>query len=127
MKPLLLIALGGGIGAVTRYKLGGWVVHLAPGWRFPIGTFTINVLGSLVAGILAGLIEKHGLFSEDTRLFLFAGVLGGFTTFSAFGMDTVTLYRRGEMGIAAGYAVLSVLCGIAVLALGFSAVRWVSR
>lgn len=127
MKALLLVGLGGGLGAVARYKLGGWVLHQTSDWRFPFSTFVVNVGGCLVAGVLAGLAEKHGLFTEEWRLFLFTGLLGGFTTFSAFGLETVTLLRRGDSGIAAGYVGLSLLCGTLALWLGMKAVFLASR
>ena len=78
----------------------------------------MNVLGCLVAGVLAALAERHHLLSPDVRLFLFTGILGGFTTFSAFGLETVHLLKRGEVGVAAAYAALSVAVGVAALALG---------
>lgn len=122
MQQILLVAMGGALGAVGRYKLSGFVLHRMPDWQFPLGTFLVNVLGCLVAGILAGLIERQEWFSADTRLFLFTGVLGGFTTFSAFGVDTVFLLKRGHVAVALSYVVLSVLCGLIALWLGMSAV-----
>ena len=123
MKQVLLIGLGGCIGSVARYTLGGWVLHHhAEDWRFPAGTFVVNVLGCLVAGILAGLVERHNLFSPDTRLLLFTGFLGGFTTFSAFGVETVFLLRRGEVWVALAYVLSSVACGTALLWLGMAVI-----
>ena len=118
MKQVLLVGLGGCVGAIARYKLGGWVLHHAVDWRFPLGTFTVNVLGCFVAGILSGLIERHHVLSPDTRLFLFTGLLGGFTTFSAFGVETVFLLRRGETWIAFCYVVLSIIVGLGLLWVG---------
>jgi CrcB protein len=116
MKQILLVGFGGGMGALARYKLGGWILHHhAQDWRFPAGTFVVNVLGCLVAGVLCGIIERHHLFSPDTRLLLFTGLLGGFTTFSAFGVETTFLLRRGEWWVALAYVLASVACGIAVL------------
>ncbi len=123
---MLLVALGGALGAASRYLLGSGIAHLSGNAKFPLGTFAVNVLGCLCAGVLAGLAEKFGGFAEETRLFLFAGVLGGFTTFSAFGLETVILLRDGAIGIAAGYVVSSVLCGLAALAAGWATVRWVT-
>lgn len=122
MKQILLVGLGGCIGAISRYKLGGWVLHHYVDWRFPLGTFIVNVLGCLVAGILAGLVERRDLFSADTRLLLFTGFLGGFTTFSAFGIETIFLLRRGETWIALGYVLGSVLCGLLVLWVAMAAI-----
>lgn len=118
MKAIALVALGGALGSVARYKLSGLVLHHTIDWRFPAGTFTVNVLGCLVAGVLAGLAEKHDLLSADTRIFLFTGLLGGFTTFSAFGLETLFLLKRGEIGIAAANVVISVLAGLFALWLG---------
>ena len=118
MKGILLVALGGAIGSVARYKISGYVLHHTIDWRFPAGTFAVNVLGCLAAGVLAGLAEKHDLFSADARLLLFTGLLGGFTTFSAFGLETMHLMRRGDFAIAGANVVLSVIAGLAALALG---------
>lgn len=118
MKGILIVALGGAIGSVARYKLSGYVLHHTIDWRFPAGTFVVNVAGCLVAGILAGLAEKHHVLSADTRLLLFTGVLGGFTTFSAFGLETMFLLKRGEVLVAGANVVLSVVAGLAALWLG---------
>lgn len=120
MKGLLLVALGGAIGSVARYKLSGLVLHHTIDWRFPAGTFAVNVLGCLVAGILMAIAEKGDFFTPDIRLFLFTGLLGGFTTFSAFGVETVHLLRRGELNVALSYAFLSVLAGVVALYLAFA-------
>lgn len=118
MKGILLVALGGAIGSVARYKLSGYVLQHTIDWRFPAGTFAVNVAGCLVAGILAGLAEKHHLLSPDARLLLFTGVLGGFTTFSAFGLETMFLLKRGEVLVAGANVVLSVVAGLLALWLG---------
>lgn len=115
MWKIFLVGLGGCLGSIARYKLGGLILHHTTDWRFPLGTFVVNVLGCLVAGLVAGLVERQDLFSADTRIFLFAGVLGGFTTFSAFGVDTVFLLRRGETALALVYVAASVACGLATL------------
>lgn len=119
MKAILLVGLGGMIGSVARYKAGGWLLHQTLLERFPWSTFAVNVAGCLAAGVLAGLVEKHDLFAADTRVFLFTGLLGGFTTFSAFGLDAIYLVRRGELMTAVSYAGLSVIVGIAAVWLGF--------
>ena len=115
---MLLVALGGAIGSVARYKLSGLVLHHTIDWRFPAGTFAVNVIGCLVAGVLAGLAEKHDLISPDARLLLFTGLLGGFTTFSAFGLETMHLLKRGDVAIASANIVLSVIAGLVALWLG---------
>jgi fluoride exporter len=123
MKQILLVGLGGCIGSIGRYKLGGWILHHhSLEWRFPLSTFTVNVLGCLVAGLLAGLVERHDMFSAETRSLLFTGFLGGFTTYSAFGIETVFLLRRGELWVALGYAFASLVCGIALLWAGMGVI-----
>ena len=112
MKGILLVGLGGFIGSVARYKLGGLVLHLSAQERFPYSTFAVNLLGCLAIGLLAGLTERYELFGPGTRLFLFTGLLGGFTTFSAFGLDALLLLRRSEFLVAALYAGASVVLGI---------------
>lgn len=115
MKQVLIVGLGGFIGSIGRYKLGGMILHHSASWRFPLSTFAVNVIGCFVIGALAAMAEHRDFFSADTRLFLLTGVLGGFTTFSAFGYEGVFLIRRGDVGIALAYASLSVLCGLAAV------------
>jgi CrcB protein len=119
MKGILLVGLGGFAGSVARYKLGGLVLHLTAQERFPWSTFAINVAGCLVAGALAGLAEDYELFGPDTRLLVFTGLLGGFTTFSAFGLDALFLLRRGEIATALLYAGGSVVVGLAAAWVGW--------
>lgn len=115
MRALLLVALGGALGSVLRYKVGALVLHQSGAAPFPYGTFTVNVAGCLIAGLLAGLGEHFNFLTAEVRLFLFTGFLGGFTTFSAFGVETIALIERGEWTIAASYVLLSVACGLAAL------------
>jgi CrcB protein len=119
VKEFLLVAVGGAVGSVGRHLLSGWTLHHTVEWRFPLGTFLVNAIGCLAVGALGGLVVKHDLFSADARLFLFAGLAGGFTTFSAFGLETFYLLRRHEILLAAGYAISSVVAGILILWLGF--------
>jgi fluoride exporter len=115
---LLLVAAGGAAGSVARYMLSLWTMQAAGMPRFPLGTFAVNVLGCLLAGVLAGLAARQAWLEADTRLLLMVGVLGGFTTFSAFGIETAQLLRRGEWLLAGGYVAGSVLLGIAAVLLG---------
>lgn len=124
---ILLVGLGGFAGAIARYLLGGWVLHHTLSAKFPWGTFTVNLLGCLVIGLLSGLAEKFDWLSPSLRLFLLTGLLGGFTTFSAFGLETVFLLRRGEVLLAAAYAAASVLLCIAAVWLGLRAVDVMMR
>jgi CrcB protein len=115
----MLVALGGAIGSVARYLLSGWALHHTLYWRFPSGTFLVNVIGCFVVGVLGGLVVKYNFFSAEVRVFLFAGLAGGFTTFSAFGLETFYLLRRHEVLVAAGYIVSSVVVGLLALWIGF--------
>lgn len=100
MKQLMLVGLGGALGAVAGWKLSGAVLHQTVDWRFPLSTFVVNVAGCAIAGVLAGLVTKLDLFAAETRLFLFTGLLGGFTTFSAFGVEIVYRPSFALEGIA---------------------------
>jgi CrcB protein len=116
---MLLVALGGALGSVARFKLSGWVLHQTPNWRFPAGTLAVNLIGCFIAGLLAGMAAKQDIFTADARLFLFTGLLGGFTTFSAFGLETLLLLKRGEAGVAITNVVISVVVGLLVAWLGY--------
>jgi CrcB protein len=119
LRQMLIVALGGAVGSVARYRLSGWVLHHAIDWRFPLGTFVVNVLGCLCVGLLAGLAVKEDFFSADARLLLFTGLMGGFTTFSAFGLETFYLLRRGEYLVAGSNMVLSMALGMLALFAGY--------
>jgi len=112
MEKLWWAGAGGFIGSMLRYALGGWIARLRSGWNFPIETLVINVAGCLVIGALAGLAESRGVFTGATRVFLFIGVLGGFTTFSAFGYETFQLLRDGQWLPASCSVALQVVLGI---------------
>ena len=120
---ILLVGLGGFAGAVARYLLGGWVLHHSLSAKFPWSTFAVNLLGCLIIGLLSGLAERLDWFSPSMRLLLLTGLLGGFTTFSAFGLETVHLLRRGEMWIAGAYVLASVLACIFAVWLGMKGVE----
>lgn len=119
MKELLLVGAGGFLGSVARYLVADAVGRAASHGRFPLGTFAVNLAGCLAAGILAGLVVRNGYFSLQTRLFLFTGLLGGFTTFSAFGLETMSLLRRGDWLVAGAYAIGSLVLGLAAVWIGF--------
>lgn len=127
MTNFLLVGFGGFIGSVFRYALGAYLLPLTAEQKFPYSTFAVNVVGCLIVGILAGLAEKHQLFGPGARLFLFTGLLGGFTTFSAFGLETLFLLRRGDAGVAALYVVASVLLGLLAVWVGFKGVYLFSQ
>jgi CrcB protein len=119
MAKLLLVAAGGFIGSVLRYVMSGLVQDWSRRDDFPVGTLSVNVAGCLVIGLLAELAEARGAFSPEARAFLFVGVLGGFTTYSSFGNETVNLWRDGE-------GLLALLNVGAHLVLGLGAV-WLGR
>ena len=115
---LLLIAVGGALGSVGRYLLSAWVVRLTTPY-FPYGTVAVNVLGSAIFGVLVGLAQHRVPLSADLRAFLLVGILGGFTTFSTFAFDSMTLLREGQIGLALINMAGQVAVGVAALYAGF--------
>lgn len=116
----LLVGVGGGLGAMTRHAVNELVQRWAMGLGFPAGIFLINVLGSGIIGLLAGLIASHQLpMSTDTRTFVFVGILGGFTTFSSFSLDTLTLIKGGQFGLAVFNVVGQVGLSLVAVLLGY--------
>jgi len=123
MTNLLLIALGGAIGASLRHLSGSAVMRLA-GPAFPYGTLFVNVFGSLIMGLfIAWIVKRAGGSSNELRLFFATGVLGGFTTFSAFSLDVANLIESGQMGSAFAYVLASVLICVAAVFIGL----WIGR
>lgn len=120
MEKLLLVGFGGFIGAIARYKLSELAMSFWDDWRFPLGTFSVNVVGCLIAGVLVGFAMRYGDYSLETRLFLFTGLLGGFTTFSAFGVEIVYMLRQGMFSYALTYVIVSVVCSTAALGFGIA-------
>lgn len=118
----LIVFLGGGIGAAIRHGMNIGVGR-ALGTGFPYGTLIINVTGSFVMGLIAGYFALKGDASQNWRLFLTTGILGGYTTFSAFSLDAALLYERGEVGAAGIYVLSSVVLSIAGLFAGLAIVR----
>jgi CrcB protein len=117
-----IVFLGGGLGAALRHGVNLTALRLT-GTGFPYGTLFVNVVGSLAMGLLAGYFAFRGDASQHWRLFLTTGILGGFTTFSAFSLDAALLYERGAVGLAALYVLSSVLLSIAGLFAGLYLVR----
>ncbi len=118
----LIVFLGGGMGAALRHGINIAVARLA-GTAFPYATLLINISGSLVMGLVAGYFAFRSGGPQHLRLFLTTGILGGYTTFSAFSLDAVLLYERGEIGAAAAYVVGSVVLSILGLMIGLALVR----
>ncbi|MBU1175555.1 MAG: fluoride efflux transporter CrcB [Alphaproteobacteria bacterium] len=123
MQAYLLVGLGGGVGAMCRYGFGVMVGRLHSG-LFPLGTFGVNVIGSLLMGLLIGFLARTTPeWQPEARLLLATGLLGGFTTFSAFSLDVVTLIERGSLITAALYAVASMILAVLALFIGM----WLTR
>ena len=118
MLTLALVGFGGRIGASSRYAAGRWVNDMAGNPAFPYGTLAVNVIGCLLIGVLAGLVATRNIIGVDTRAFLIVGVLGGFTTYSAFGLETVELIRRGEFFVGLSNVVLQITLGLAAVWVG---------
>lgn len=119
MTNILLVGIGGFIGSVTRYLVSGYVQQATKSIGFPFGTLAVNLLGCFIIGFLAQLVETRGMLTNESRLFIFVGILGGFTTFSSFGNETLNLARDGQM--------MSVLANIgANVVIGLFAV-WLGR
>jgi fluoride exporter len=120
------VALGGAIGALLRYQTGRGLTHWLGAQAvttFPWATLTVNVIGSLLMGVLAGFLARHGQGGEQWRLFIGVGVLGGFTTFSSFSLEMMLLIERGQPLQALTYVLISVLAGLSALYIGLIAMR----
>ncbi|HEY4139960.1 MAG TPA: fluoride efflux transporter CrcB [Pseudolabrys sp.] len=118
----LIVFLGGGIGAALRHGVNLASVRTF-GTAFPYGTLLINITGSIIMGLAAAYFAFKGDASQNWRLFMTTGILGGYTTFSAFSLDTALLYERGEIGLAAIYVIASVAVSIVGLFAGLAIVR----
>ncbi|HOZ28502.1 MAG TPA: fluoride efflux transporter CrcB [Hyphomonadaceae bacterium] len=118
MLNVLLVALGGGLGAAGRFGVSLAVPARVDAW--PWATFGINVFGSLLIGVLAGWLSSRGEAGEPWRLFLGVGVLGGFTTFSAYSLETMRMIERNDWVGASTYSIGSVIAGLAAVAIGLA-------
>jgi CrcB protein len=122
MFAYLIVFLGAGIGGMMRHGANVAVTRTL-GTGFPYGIMAINVIGCLLMGLVAGYFAFRGQMHQDWRLFLTTGILGGFTTFSAFSLDAAVLYERGELGLMAAYVLGSVLLSLAAVFAGL----WLMR
>ena len=120
MINFLLIGAGGFIGSVLRYLVSGSVQTLSQSIAFPYGTLAVNVLGCLCIGFLSELFAARSFISTDTQAFLVVGILGGFTTFSAFGYETMNLIREGDAALALMNVGAQVLAGLGAVWLGYT-------
>jgi len=122
MNHLLLASLGGAIGAGLRFMVGNVAIRYV-GVSFPWATLFVNVVGSLLMGILIGILVRRTGTPNEVRIFLATGLLGGFTTFSAFSLDAINLWQRGDSTAAAGYVLASVVFSLLALFIGLTIVR----
>jgi CrcB protein len=123
MINVLFVGAGGFFGAIGRYLLAGAVYQLFPNSSFPSGTTVVNVLGCFIIGLLNGLIETRQVFGPETRLFLLIGLLGGFTTFSTFGFETMALMKDGEFLLAVMNVLVQVVLGLGAVFVGYNLLR----
>lgn len=125
MTQFFLVLTGGAIGSVGRWLTGrGMLAMFGP--AYPYGTLAVNLVGGLLMGVLVATLARLTMPVDNIRLFFATGVLGGFTTFSAFSLDTVTMLQRGDLGVALGYALLSVFGSVLALFAGLYLVRAVA-
>jgi fluoride exporter len=127
MQAILIVFFGGGVGSVLRHLVNIYAAKWL-GTDWPWGTYTVNIVGSLVMGLFAGYFafRAGATWTQQGRLLLMTGVLGGFTTFSAFSLDSILLWERGQAAYAALYVVSSVLISLSALVAGLSLVRALS-
>ena len=122
---LVYVGLGGFLGSIGRYLASGVVHQIFPNTYFPIGTAAVNIIGCFLIGVLTGLAEFRNLLSPEMRMFLVTGLLGGFTTFSTFGHETVAIMRDGEFLHAGGNVLIQVIIGLSGVWLGYNVTRYI--
>jgi len=127
LVSVLFVAIGGALGSVSRYLVGTWAQTASKSIDFPYGTLTVNLVGCFVIGFLSQLAEARGVFTSETRSLVFIGVLGGFTTFSSFGNDTINLLRDGETFNALANVSVNVIVGLFLVWLGRACAYWIWR
>ena len=118
MMNIFLVGIGGFIGSALRYTVSGYVQQATKSVGFPYGTLAVNVIGCFIIGFLAQLAETRGVFTSEARLFVFVGILGGFTTFSSFGNETLNLARDSQMMSALANIGANVVIGLFAVWLG---------
>jgi CrcB protein len=124
MHAWIAVAIGGALGSIARHGVNRIVHQEWPLWRFPLATVIVNIVGCCLIGVLAGLVATGRLpMRTNWREFIFVGILGGFTTYSTFGLDTITLVRSGDSSQAFLNILLHVVCGLAAVHFGLVAVE----
>jgi CrcB protein len=118
VSGMFLVGFGGFVGAVLRYVVSGWVEKWSSGVHFPYGTLAVNLVGCLMIGLLSQLADSRGVFTSETRLFVFIGMLGAFTTFSTFGNETLNLLRAGKSLFVLGNMTVHLVGGLGMVWLG---------
>ncbi|MCA9500822.1 MAG: fluoride efflux transporter CrcB, partial [Nitrospira sp.] len=118
LPQLLWVGLGGFLGSVGRFVISGLFNRLSPALAFPTGTLAVNILGCFLIGLIHGLAESRNMLGTDTRIFLFIGVLGGFTTYSTFGFESLALLKDGAMLKASANIIIHIFVGLAAVWLG---------
>ena len=124
---IIFVALGGALGSVFRFLLSTWSQAISKSIDFPYGTLTVNLIGCFVIGFLAQLAEGRGAFTSESRALMFVGILGGFTTFSSFGNETINLLRDGETFNALANVSANVIFGLILVWLGRTVAFWIWR
>lgn len=127
MTNILFVGMGGFIGAILRYVTSGYVQQLMQSVDFPYGTLVVNLVGCFVIGFLSQLADARGVFSTESRSFVFVGLLGGFTTFSSFGNETMNLLRDGETIPAFANVAAHIVLGLGAVWLGRTAAQLIWR
>lgn len=122
MHGWLAVAIGGALGAVARHAVNGWLAPLQ-GDHFPLSTLLVNLTGSIAMGVLYVLVIERGILSLEWRYFAMVGLLGAFTTFSAFSLDVLALWQNGQLLLALAYIVASVVLSVGGLALAVFVTR----
>src|SRR5215216_4390924 len=127
IETVIFVALGGALGSVFRYIPSIWTQILSKSIDFPYGTLAVNLMGCFVIGLLAHLAEARGVFTPEARAFIFIGILGGFTRFSAFRNETINLLRDGETLNALANVGANVILSLILVWLGRTIVYWIWR
>jgi CrcB protein len=123
LKTILLIGTGGFFGSIARFLVQDWFVQLTDS-KIPWGTFTANILGSMIIGIVYAIVARQGYFSSELKLLVAVGFCGGFTTFSSFAVENLNLLREGAFFPFAAYTLLSVASGLLMVWVGMSLVKF---